>query len=83
MNSDLEKKIQEISDYIYQGNDLIFPISVISTKLKNLEERIYNCERKIDDIYSNNAKMHNKVIYMFLTLLCTVLGKSLIQYLTG
>lgn len=76
---DIERKLQELSDYVYKGDDITLPLNIVSTIVEDIKSKISLQEKKIEEL----SRMHNQAIYMFLTLLITVLGKALLQYLIG
>lgn len=69
---EIERQLKEISDYLHKGDDITYPLSVLSAKLDDIESRV-----------TEHSKIYNKVVYMFVTLLCAVIVKTFIQYFIG
>lgn len=86
----LEKRTRDIESLLYKGNDIILPLNLISNLLEEtkqtLDKNITIIEKQqiqINKINHESIKARNQIVYMFLMIIATLLGKLIIPYLIG
>lgn len=86
----LGKSIKSIEDFINNGDEHTLPLRIISSTLENLKETSDKHTKLIEvqqiyisKINSESLKARNQIVWMFLTILATIVGKFFVQYLIG
>lgn len=86
----ITKNLETLESLINDGDDITLPLRNISLILENLKEVVESHSvvleaqrQKFDKINAESIKARNQIVYMFLAILVTLIGKLFIHYLLG
>lgn len=74
---EIEKQLLEVKLFMSEGDDVTLPLRVISERINSIGEQVNKNSIILDQI----QKERNKLVYMLITLMITVIGKAILQYL--
>lgn len=86
----ITKNLETLELFINNGDDITLPLRSISLILENLKEVVENHsvvlenqKQILDKINAESIKARNQIVYMFLAILVTLIGKLFIHHLLG
>lgn len=94
---ELKIKVDKIDSFIADGDDISLPARQVSslaeelrdkldkqaTIIESLQKQVSRLTTAIERIDQDAIKARNQVIYMFVAIIATLVGKVLIQHLGG